>query len=600
MPRLRFLWKLYAGYAVVILITAILVSVLSIRGFERDLTLEIQDSLHSEALLLHDIALPYVDSPPDSAFQHRVWALGAHADTRLTVIAADGRVLADSREDPAVMDNQRTRPEIGQALATGIGVATLSPSASDRTAMYLAIPVMKNGNVAGFVRVSKPLLVVQERRGAIRGPVVLGIAGAVLAALFIGFLLARGFTRPLLAMTMSARAVAQGDFSRPVRIDRNDEIGYLAAALNSMTDRLRSQIDTITADRNMTLAILASMAEGVVAVDRREYVVHINSAAETILGVDAEHARGRRIWELTRVIEVSEALSDAMKENRVRVSEARISSPQKDQVIQLIGAPLRDANDALVGAIVVLHDVSDLRQLESVRRDFVANISHELKTPLAAIRGLVETLIDDSQMDRATHDRFVEKIRDQSMRLSDLVTDLLTLSRLESDQGTRKMERMDLRDSVAESYRTQIHVAESKRVDLTASVSDRPVLIDGDAEAVRELVDNLLSNAIKYTPEGGKVGVRLVVEGPNAVLSVEDTGIGIAPEEQGRIFERFYRVDKARSRQLGGTGLGLSIVKHVALAHGGNVSLRSAPGRGSTFRVEMPLARENGGGEEPV
>ena len=591
----RFLWKLYAGYAVVILITAVLIGVLAVRGFERDLTGQIQSSLHSEALLLHDIALPYVDAPPDSAFQHRVWALGARADTRLTVIAANGRVLADSREEPSAMDNQRTRPEIIQAQAGGVGVATLTPSTSDRSAMYLAIPVIKGGEVAGFVRVSKPLVVVQERRGSLRGLVLAGTVGAVIASLLIGLLFARSFTRPLLSMTASARAVARGDLDQPVRVDRRDEIGDLATALNAMTDRLRSQIDTITADRNMTLAILASMAEGVVAVDRAEYVVHINSAAESILGLEASNAKGRRIWELTRVIEVSEALSDAMKENRVRVSEARISKPHKEQVIQLIGAPLKDANDTLVGAIVVLHDVSELRQLESVRRDFVANISHELKTPLAAIRGLVETLIDDRAMDPATHDRFVEKIRDQSLRLSSIVSDLLTLSRLESDQGGVQYERLDLRESVAESYRAQVHVAETKRVDIGASVSDRPVLIEGDGEALRELVDNLLSNAIKYTPGGGRVDVRLGIEGSNAVLSVEDTGIGIALEDQGRIFERFYRVDKARSRQLGGTGLGLSIVKHVALAHGGNVSLKSAPGRGSTFRVQIPLARENGG-----
>ncbi|HEU4365221.1 MAG TPA: ATP-binding protein [Candidatus Krumholzibacteria bacterium] len=596
----RFLWKLYAGYAVVILITAVLVGVLAVRGFERDLTGQIESSLHSEALLLQDIALPYVDAPPDSAFQHRVWALGSRADTRLTVIGADGLVLADSREEPARMDNQRTRPEIIQALANGVGVATLAADAAERDAMYVAVPVMKNGGVAGFVRVSKPLVVVEERRGTLRGLVVAGTVAAVVAALLIGLLFARSFTRPLLGMAASARAVARGDFNQPVRVNRRDEIGDLASALNAMTDRLKSQIETITADRNMTLAILASMAEGVVAVDREEYVVHINSAAEAILDVEASNARGKRIWELTRVIEVSEALADAMKGNRVRVAEARIATPRKDQVIQLIGAPLRDANDALVGAIVVLHDVSDLRQLESVRRDFVANISHELKTPLAAIRGLVETLIDDRDMDRPTHDRFVEKIRDQSMRLSSIVSDLLTLSRLESGQGGVQFERLDLRDAVAESYRAQVHVAETKRVDMGASVSDRPVVIEGDGEALRELVDNLLSNAIKYTPEGGRVDVRLGVDGGHAVLSVEDTGIGIAPDDQGRVFERFYRVDKARSRQLGGTGLGLSIVKHVALAHGGNVSLKSAPGRGSTFRVQIPLARENGGGAAPV
>ncbi|MCI0452796.1 MAG: ATP-binding protein, partial [Candidatus Latescibacteria bacterium] len=522
----------------------------------------------------------------------RVWMLGSRADTRLTVIGADGRVLADSREDPKVMDNQRTRPEIVGALTKGVGVSKHFSSSFGGTSMNVAVPVVKGDAVAGYVRVAKPLLALEQRRGAVRGVVLLGTALAVLLALLIGLLLARNYTRPLVSMTTAARAVAAGDYEHPVRVDRKDEIGELAEALNAMTAQLKSQIDTITADRNVTLAILASMVEGVVAVDRDDYVVHANSAAEAILGIDAATAQGRRIWEVTRVVEVSEALADAMKEDRVRVSEARISKPQKDQVIQLIGSPLKNANGERVGAVLVLHDVSELRQLEGVRRDFVANISHELKTPLAAIRGLVETLIDDEDMDPDTHRRFIEKIHDQSLRLSSLVSDLLTLSRLESDQeGGVQFEAMDLREAVAESYRSQVHAAETKRVEIAARVSDAPVVIDGDSEALRELVDNLLSNALKFTPEGGRVDVRLGVEGPNAVLTVEDTGIGIAPEDQGRIFERFYRVDKARSRQLGGTGLGLSIVKHVALSHGGNVALKSAPGRGSTFRVQIPLRR---------
>jgi two-component system phosphate regulon sensor histidine kinase PhoR len=589
----RFLWKLYAGYAVVIVLTALLVGVLVVRGFDRDLTEQIQNSLHSEALLLQDVAAPYVDAPRDSAFQHRVWVLGSRADTRLTVISADGRVLADSREDPSAMDNQRNRPEIVAALTKGVGVAKLFSSSVGGTAMYVAVPVMKDGAVAGFVRVAKPLLALEQRRGAVRGMVLLGTAVAVLAALLIGLLLARNYTRPLIDMTAAARGVAAGDY-RPVRADRKDEIGELAGALNAMTAQLKSQIDTITADRNVTFAILASMVEGVVAVDRDDFVVHVNSAAEAILGIDATSAKGRRIWEVTRVVEVGAALNDAMTEGRVHVSEARIAKPQNDQVIQFIGSPLKNAAGERVGAVLVMHDVSDLRRLEDVRRDFVANISHELKTPLAAIRGLVETLIDDQAMDTTTHQRFIEKIHDQSLRLTSLVSDLLTLSRLESDQGGVQFEPIDLREAVAESYRAQVHVAESKGVDMAARVSDGPIMIEGDGEALRELVDNLLSNAIKFTPEKGRVDMRLGTEGPNAVLTVEDSGIGIAPEDQGRIFERFYRVDKARSRQLGGTGLGLSIVKHVALAHGGNVSLKSAPGRGSTFRVQIPLRRGPG------
>jgi two-component system phosphate regulon sensor histidine kinase PhoR len=593
--RSRFLWELYAGYAVVILATALVVGIVAMRNSERAFTDHTRELLHSDALLLRDIALPYVDSAPDSTFQHRIRALGSRADTRYTVIAADGRVLADSRESPGVMDNHRDRPEIMAAARDGLGVSTRFSRTVNAPSLYLALPVMKNGVIAGFVRTSATMDVIRKQEGSVRRRVALALALPVLAALLVGLLVARSFTRPLLAMTDAARAVSAGEYGQRVRIERKDEIGALADALNSMTVQLKTQIETIMADRNKTLSILAGMVEGVLAVDREERVVHANAAAQAILGIDARNALGRRIWEVTRVTEVSEALGEAMRQNRVRVSEVRVPTPQKDQVIQLTASPLKDASDSLDGAIVVLHDVSELRQLESVRRDFVANISHELKTPLAAIRGLVETLIDDREIEPGTRDRFVEKIRDQSMRLNNIVSDLLTLSRLESGPGGLRFEGMDLRETVTESYRAQVHAAESKQVALVARVPDVPVAIDGDGEALRELVDNLVNNAIKYTPSGGQVDVRLGVEGSHVVLEVEDTGIGIPIEEQGRIFERFYRVDKARSRQMGGTGLGLSIVKHVALAHGGNVSLKSAPGRGSTFRVQFALKRGNGG-----
>ena len=593
--RSRFLWELYAGYAVVIIATALVAGGVAVRSSEVEFTEHTRDLLHSDAILLRDISIGHIDSLPDSSFQLRIRALGSRTDTRYTVIASDGRVLADSREEPAAMDNHRDRPEILAAAQEGTGTATRYSRTLAETSMYLAIPVMKDGSIAGFVRTSVPLAALERQRGQIRRGVFAATALPVLAALLLGLLIVRGFTRPLLAMTDAARAVAGGDYGHHVRIDRKDEIGALADALNAMTAQLKSQIDTISADRNKTVAILSGMVEGVVAVDREERVVHVNAAAQAILGIDAKNALGRRIWEVTRVVEVSEALGDAMKQNRVRVSEVRMPTPQKDQIIQITAAPLKDANDHLDGAIVVLHDVSELRQLESVRRDFVANISHELKTPLAAIRGLVETLIDDREMDTATRERFIEKVRDQSMRLSNIVSDLLTLSRLESGASGLRFEPLDLRDAVTESYRSQVHSAETRQVSLRARVPDTPVAIDGDGEALRELVDNLVSNAIKFTPAGGKVDVRLAVEGSQVVLEVEDTGIGIPLEAQGRVFERFYRVDKARSRQMGGTGLGLSIVKHVVLAHGGSVSLRSAPGRGSTFRVQLGLRRGNGG-----
>jgi two-component system phosphate regulon sensor histidine kinase PhoR len=456
--------------------------------------------------------------------------------------------------------------------------------------MYLALPIENGSTVTGYVRASIPLTAVHMQLSQTHAVVGFVAVGAAVLALLIGFVVARRVTRPIVRMTGVAEAIAKGNYAQRVHTHRTDEIGALAEALNTMTVQLREQFTTITNDRNKMAAILSGMVEGVIAIDTEERIVHINDAAERILSLSGEESTGKRIWEATRVREVCEALNGAMRDEHVTVGEARIAAPQQEQVIQLIATPLRGASDTLAGALVVLHDVSELRQLETIRRDFIANISHELKTPLAAIRGLIETLIDDKQMDEETHERFLKKVSTQSTRLNTLVSDLLTISRLESDEATKDFHPLDFREPLSESLRTLKPVAESKRLTLEHAMPEMPVEIIGDNEALREVVDNLVGNAVKYTPSGGHVRVDLRIEDKLAVLEVVDDGIGIAVADQGRIFERFYRVDKARSRELGGTGLGLSIVKHVALSHGGNVSLRSAPGKGSSFRVQIPLS----------
>jgi len=270
--------------------------------------------------------------------------------------------------------------------------------------------------------------------------------------------------------------------------------------------------------------------------------------------------------------------------------EVKRAGRSGDRVLEMQAAPLRDSDGNPAGAVVVLHDVTQLRRLETVRQDFVANVSHELKTPLTAIRGLVETLLDDGAMDEATRQRFLTKLRDQTARVSALMTDLLAISQIESRETALEVEMLDLRDPIRESLKALLPSAEKKGVTVESEVPDEPVTESCDAEAIRRVFDNLLDNAVKYTPEEGRVWVRLRTEGDSALVEVADTGIGIEPRDQERIFERFYRVDKARSRELGGTGLGLSIVKHIVQAHGGEVSVESVPGRGSTFRVRLPLA----------
>src|SRR5690606_30086121 len=246
--------------------------------------------------------------------------------------------------------------------------------------------------------------------------------------------------------------------------------------------------------------------------------------------------------------------------------------------------------DAVAGAVVMLNDVTELRRLEAIRREFVANVSHELKTPITAIRGLVETVLDDEEMPADTRRDFVARIKDQSLRLSTLVTDLLTLSRLESGGELRELAPIDLRPSVRDSVTALAGMAEAKRIRVHTDLPEYPVRVLGDVESLRLLINNLFDNAIKYTPAGGEVTLRVGIEDTVARLDVIDNGIGIEPKDQERIFQRFYRVDKARSRELGGTGLGLAIVKHVCFAHGGEVGVQSVPGSGSTFSVRLPLA----------
>jgi two-component system phosphate regulon sensor histidine kinase PhoR len=330
------------------------------------------------------------------------------------------------------------------------------------------------------------------------------------------------------------------------------------------------------------------MVEGVVVVDRDERIVHLNDAARKILGTEAR--RRPWLWELTANRAFADAVARVVREGVEVRFEVEVPGEIKAQIIELNASPIRAETGEVEGGVMVLHDITKLRQLESIRRDFVANVSHELKTPVTAIRGLIETLHDDAEMAPEIREGFLRKAANQCMRLSALVTDLLTLSRLESAPGSLERQPLDLKVVINEAIQSLGALAEERGLDLRTSLPALPVTVWGDAESLHQVVSNLVDNAIKYTPDGGRVDIRLRTGEEHAIFEVQDTGIGISAEEKERVFERFYRVDKSRSRELGGTGLGLSIVKHVVLYLDGEVSVESEPEAGSTFRVELPLA----------
>ena len=592
MIRSRFLWKLYAGYAVLILVSAALVGVLTARQIERDTLDEIRDSLRARAAMLKQAAWPASRGESAETLQSRVRALGEEIHTRLTVIRSDGTVLADSEKDPARMDDHSNRPEILAARSHGFGTAIRFSNTLETRMMYVALPVRSGNHLVGFVRASLPLSVIDERLDHLRSIVVFGAAVAALVALVLGFFMARGFAAPLASMTAVAESMSRGDYNQRLPVGRSDEVGRLAEAFNRMARSLRERMERITTDHNKLLTILAGMVEGVIAVDREERIMHLNAVAADILGTSEDDAIDKKIWEVIRVPEVCDLIATVLRRGTQAGREVHLVGTERNLHLQLQAAPLRDGEGRPVGAVVVLHDVTELHRLETVRRDFVSNASHELKTPITAIRGLIETLINDRRMDPETHDRFLERIADQANRLDTLVNDLLALSRLESAELVLEHTPTDLGKIVHEVVDTIRPSADRKGLALTATLPTGGAKISGDREALRQMAANLLDNALKYTPCGGRIAVRLRVEQEQAVLEVADTGIGIEPQHLDRIFERFYRVDKGRSRELGGTGLGLSIVKHVVLAHGGEVTVTSTPGSGSTFVVRLPLASD--------
>ena len=589
MLRSRFLWKLCASYAAVILISVGAIGVLTALQIAHSTLDEIQLELQGKAFFLRDMALASLQRSATGDLQDRIKLVGTENRERLTVLLADGRVLADSRRDPSTMDNHADRSEIQEARETGSGTTERHSKTLNTRMMYFALAVLEEGRLIGFVRSALSLKKVDERLSGLRARVVSGGLAAVILGLAIGFFLARRVTRPIVSMTNEAKALAAGEQGSKVEAYSHDEVGSLAQAFNAMADALRDRMETITEDRNKVVAILRSMMEGVVAVDADERIVQINSVAARVLRTSSEESAGRRIWEVTRLHEVRSIVSETLESGREASKEIRIPEGPNDRVIVVHASPIRAGRGDAAGAVVLLHDVTEQRKLETMRRDFVANVSHELKTPLTAIRGMIETLVDDPEMEPRVRRRFLTKAEKQSERLNALLTDLLSLSRIETQEDHLAKRHLDLRDPILESVQRYEPEAEAKGLSMKKDLSLDPIPVHADPGAIVQAVDNLLQNAVRYTPEGGTIRIRVRREEETAVLEVEDTGMGIEPRHHDRLFERFYRVDNARSRELGGTGLGLSIVKHIIQAHGGEVSLESDPGQGSIFRVSIPI-----------
>lgn len=510
--------------------------------------------------------------------------LGQATRLRLTVIRADGTVLADS-EAPLPLANHADRPEVVEASRSGEGYGIRRSATTGHDTRYYAKRVDLEGKELGYIRAAAEFEEMERAIGALRESLALGGLAALVVGLLLSFLLARWIAQPLVEMGQSALTVTAGNLDARIPGRGPREVHLLAGALNSMADKLRQRIRSEQHARSEIETILASMAEGVVAVDGRERVLLMNDAAARMLDLDAALETGETLWQHLRFAELERGLRSTLETGEAWHADA--TSPRDDgRTLSLSVAPVRGESN---GAVALLSDVTEIRRLEQVRRDFVANVSHEMRTPLAAVLGALETLTDPA-MDEPTRRRFLDIAARNAARLQAIVADLLDLSTIEARGDSMPLESVRVDEPLRTAAAALAGSAEGKGIELdyAAAPPGPPPVVQGNRQRLEQAFTNLIANAIHYTPAGGRVAARIRTLPKEVVVEIEDNGIGIPASALPRVFERFFRVDRGRSRDTGGTGLGLAIVKHIALAHGGRVEVRSEEGRGSTFTIGLP------------
>ncbi len=506
--------------------------------------------------------------------------------SRITIVASDGTVLADSMEAPSQMENHLSRPELIQAAREGVGTSIRYSSTIGTDMMYVAVPVQWGQGDVGWVRVALPLKDVNDALRSLWVSLGSGIFFAIIVATGAGWLLANRMSRPIREMISLAKEISAGDFSRRTSLIRQDEIGELSGALNQMAENLERQVKEITDSRRCLESVLVGASSGVVFVKSDGRLSIMNPAARRILKVSCADVEGKHVHEVLRNYELSQLIGSVLVDCTER--RAELFLPQGDVVLDVAIRPIVYGDGNGPGAVAILHDITEIRRLERIRSEFIANVSHELRTPVTSIKGFAETLLHHEYSPDLVRE-FLEIIQTESERLSRLVSDLLDLSRLESHMIRFNLVEADAAEIVRSAIARLLPEIDKARLEVECSISPDPFMVLVDPDRFCQIVGNLLDNAIKYNVPGGKIIVSLTQDEESLRLTVSDTGIGIPKDHLPRIFERFYRVDKTRSRGMGGTGLGLAIVKHLAEALGGSVSASSTAGRGSTFLVTLPL-----------
>lgn len=587
-------WRVFSVYAGLTIATA-MAFVLILSNQQRDaVELQVEQQLREDAHVIQTTlnSAGYTTGELSSELQSLLKELTSQESTRIAVIDSTNTIRWTSATAKDAWTGTDT-PEIASARAAGYGFARRAPPSERRQQLYYAVNV-ESATGPGYI-VATMLPVDQILAGVSTAHYQLWLTAATigLLAIAVTYVVVGRIIGPLETLTHAAQEMSQGQMPAEVQVRSRNEIGTLAQVFNSMSRQLSARITDLQLQREQLEAnhlrletILGAMLEGVIAVDDQERILFANSAAMRLMDLKPSSMLGRPIWEAVRHEPFNELVHRCLRSEQLPRMEMVVPRTQNTLAVTASRLP----GEPTAGAVIVLHDVTELRRLESLRQEFVQNVSHELKTPLSSIAAYADTLLEGGLEDEGCNRQFVERIAEQADRLHNLIQDLIALARLEAADEHLEVEPIDLKPIVLASVDDHTEVARSKRITLTANTPAEPILALADDDGFRTIIDNLLDNAINYTPAGGKVHVACRHSAGKVLIQVQDTGPGIAHEHQQRIFQRFYRIDKARSREHGGTGLGLSIVKHLCQAFGGNVTIQSQLGQGSTFTIELKAA----------
>lgn len=564
------------------------------RAIEHRALAHLEESLTREANLMGHILTPiFIGRENPAQLAAFASQMGSELKGRVTVMDAAGAVLADS-EVPlgklGEVENHKARPEVRTAMRGGTGTDIHFSKTIRVRMLYIAVPLKKENEVAGVLRLALPLTTVNEILDSRARPVAAGLLVGIVFVLIVSLAISRSISERVGRLTDAAKSFAEGDLTRRISIRSGDELETLARTMTRMAATIRERIDEIEKEKAKFSAVLSYMAEAVIAVDTHNKILIVNPSAEKIFGIRRPTACGRGFIEVIRNKKIEELMAEAVEAQTLLSTEVEWPQVTGTKFLKASALGISKADGGVAG-ILVVSDVTEIRKLESSRREFVANVSHELRTPLTSVRGFIETLLGSAGSDAARRKEFLKMMEEDAERLTKLIDDLLELSRIEARQTVFQMEPLNLAEQVGRAAGLLKPGLEAGKIVFENRIRPEDgIRVVADPGALRQVLMNLLDNAIKFNEQGGRITINAVRSGGAAEICIEDTGCGIPASDLPRIFERFYRVDKDRSREMGGTGLGLAIVKHALEACGGTISCQSEPGKGSKFIFTLPLA----------